>query len=166
MGNYSFLRALRNNPDQCFLDWDCLSQEDLEILKREWHFQSAYEHRFPSLEEMADRWNETKFCGYLTQEYIDALKVFCKTLKPYGNHPRLFYEYEGMCQIWCFEFLPESHDVKIGIYDYLPVLNQLPDAPKEYTSEIHEKWRKMYDSVEEYCQESCIDFHDWEFMEL
>jgi hypothetical protein len=166
MGNYSFLLTTSNNPEECLIDWDCLSKDDLEQIKKKWHFETAYKERYTNLKQMAKRWNETKFCGYLTQEYIDCLKLFSKLLKPYGQNPRLFYEYEGMCQVWCFEFLPETGDVQLAIYDYLPVLEALPNCPKHYTSELHAKWQSMYNQVELYCQQSCIDSYDWEFMKL
>jgi hypothetical protein len=162
MGNYSFLRAVRNNPELCKIDWDSLEKD---TILNDWCLVSAYEKRLPTMKEMAERWNETKFIGYMDALYIEALKALCKVLKPYGQNPRLYYEYEGMCQIWCIEFVPGTEEVNVAVYDYLDILDSLPKAPN-YDDDLYSKWDNMYRTVEDYCQEASIDSNEWEFRAL
>jgi hypothetical protein len=71
-----------------------------------------------NLAEMAERWNETKFYGYLDDEYKMALREFCEHLVPYGSFPRLYYDYEGSDHLIMFEFIPGTGSVNIREYDY------------------------------------------------
>jgi hypothetical protein len=162
MGTYSFLKALRNNPEQCVIDWD---SADVKEICKCWYIESAYHKRLPTLKEVAEGLNETKFFGYLSSTYIDSLKALCKILRPYGQNPRLFYEKEGQCQIWCIEFVPGTEDVRVAEYDYIRILDCLPKCPN-YDDDLYGQWNTMHKTVEEYCQAECIDSHDWRFENL
>lgn len=163
MGNYSFLRAMRNNPKECIIDWDLMKKENLT----HYYFNDLPNNpaRPKTLEDMAEYWNEKKFVGYLTKEYIESLVEFCKGLVPYGSNPRLFYEYEGMEQIWCVEFIPGTGIVNIGIYDYHHIMTALPKHPT-FPSELYDEWMSIQKSVENYCKKSCIDMYPWRFEQL
>ena len=162
MGTYSFLLALRNNPEQCVIDWD---SADVEEISKAYHIQSAYTMRLPTLKEVAEYLNETKFFGYFTPTYIDSLKALCKILKPYGQNPRLFYEEEAQCKVCCIEFIPGTEEVKVAEYDYIKVIDCLPKCP-EYDDDLFGKWSAMFKTVEEYYQAECIDSHQWKFEAL
>ena len=165
MGNYSFLRAVRNNPDKCMIDWDHMQKDEITHYHLVEYVSSSNEDRPKTLQEMAERWNETKFIGYITPEYVQSLIEFCKGLIPYGCNPRLYYEHEGMEQIWCVEFVPGTGIVNLAVYDFAPVLAALPTYPK-YPSELDTEWNSMRRSVEQYLKKYCIDNHAWYFDQL
>lgn len=164
MGNYSFLRATRNNPEQCIIDWDLMQTDEIT----HYHlvdYLSSKDDRPKTLQEMAERWDESKFIGYMNRDLIQSLIEFCKGLKPYGCNPRLYYEYEGMAQIWCVEFVPGTGIVNVAVYDYAPVMEALPRYPM-YPSDLYTEWNTMQRSVEQYLKKYCIDHHPWCFERL
>lgn len=164
MGNYSFLRAVRNNPEKCIIDWEHMQKDGM----KHYHFVdylSSNEDRPKTLQDMAERWNESKFFGYMNRELIESLIEFCKGLVPYGCNPRLFYEYEGMDQICCIEFVPGTGIVNIGVYDFNPIMINLPRYP-QFPSELSNEWSDMYRAVEQYVKKYCIDNHPWCFERL
>lgn len=163
MGNYSFLRAFRNNPKECIIDWDRMNKSNLT----HYYFtELPQESNHPTnMEEMANYLNEKKLAGYFTKELIESLEELCKGLVPYGSNPRLYFEYEGMEQIWCLEFVPGTGIVNIADYDYHSVMAALPRYPS-YPSELYDEWTSMQRSVENYCIKQCIDNHPWCFERL
>jgi hypothetical protein len=102
-----------------------------EILCGHWTLGYAYEmeasERPKTLDDMAYRWSDTKFCSYFDDAYINALQEFCLHLKPYGCTPRLYYDVSDYEQLWCIEFVPGTTTVRIGIYDYK---KEGPQPPK------------------------------------
>ena len=164
MGNYSFLLAVRNNPNQCSISWETIKKEKLT----HYYFDDLYdddENRPKTLEDLANYLDEKKFIGYLTKEFIETLEEICKNLVPNGYNPRLFYEYEGMAEIWCVEFIPGTGIVNVAVYDYHEILSSLPRYPP-YESELYNEWNTMYTTVENYCKKSCIDNYIWDFQRL
>jgi hypothetical protein len=117
MGCGSFLVTTRNNPTGCKIDWDSMDADMLNDRMRHYKELPAKE-RPKNLAEMAERWNETKFYGYLDDEYKMALREFCEHLVPYGSFPRLYYDYEGSDHLIMFEFIPGTGSVNIREYDY------------------------------------------------
>jgi hypothetical protein len=93
-----------------------------ERLFKHWSLSDAYEmepeDRPKTLADMAQLWHDTKFFGYLDDEYITALEEFCLHLKPYGSHPRLYYEYEGFEMLCSMEFVPGTTDIYTAEYDF------------------------------------------------
>ena len=109
MGNYSLLYTMLNSPEKCLIDWskaDTTKLYKLASLKR-----MHIENRPTTLKDVADCWNDTKFIGYLDKDNIDATIEFCRCLIPYGQLPRLYYEFEGCDTICCFEFHPGTTTV-------------------------------------------------------
>lgn len=81
-----------------------------------------------TLEEVAKEFDESKFIGYMTREFIAALKEFNNNLEPYGSYPRLYYTYEGDDQLWCFEFVPGTDIINILTTPYSETKDNLnPD---------------------------------------
>lgn len=119
MGNYSWLRASRNAPEICRINWSAM---DTTKLFKHWILQDCYEakdeERPSTLADMAKRWDDTKFCGYFTNEYIEALGEFTRCLMPYNSFPRLYYENEGWDELWCLEFHPGTTTILISRYSY------------------------------------------------
>lgn len=165
MGNNSFLRALRNNSNQCIIDWDHMRKDHLLHHRLQDYHSLPVSERPKTLEDMAHVWNETKFIGYLDENYVHSLKEFCKGLVPYGSNPRLYYEYEGCQQIWCLEFVPGIGIINIACYDYSSVLASLPRCPED-SSEFWNEWHKIYCDLERYLIKYCIDNNIWKYERL
>jgi hypothetical protein len=165
MGNYSFLRALRNFPNQCIIDWDSMNPMNLPYYRLKDLQALPPSERPKTLEDMANHWNETKFFGYLDSDYIQSLNEFCRGLVPYGCNPRLFYEHEGMDQICCIEFIPGTGIVNISVFDFHRILASLPSY-SNLSSELREEWTTIYNSLESFLIKYCIDTHPWKFQHL
>ena len=105
-----------NSPEKCLIDWskaDTTKLYKLASLKR-----MHIENRPTTLKDVADCWNDTKFIGYLDKDNIDAIIEFCRCLIPYGQLPRLYYEYEDCDLIYCFEFNPGTTTVMYAVTYY------------------------------------------------
>lgn len=168
---------MRNQPDLCEIDWDSMLTSKLykSWLLEHCH-QEGPEKQPRTLEQMANRWHDTKFCGYWDEGYIEALQEFCKHLKPYGSHPRLYYEYEGYDQLWCLEFIPGTGIVNWATYDYHKELKQIaPPYPEELESyekytdaiaELEDEYWGKHREVREALQEKLPDREGWKFQKL
>lgn len=125
MGNHSYLRGTRNNADRCEINWGAM---DPTIISKQYILdrclQSPAETRPRTVQELASRLHGSKLCGYITGGTYKALQELSRNLKPYGGQPRIFFDMELMCQLWCFEFAPGTDRVRIGIYDYLEKMNR------------------------------------------
>ena len=163
MGNYSFLRAVRNNPDQCIIDW---SKIDLEE-PLHWRIQDMVnlpeEERPKTLADLAERrFDESKLFGYMTTEQKDSLGRLCKVLKPYGANPRLYFTCEGTENMYCLEFIPGTGKVNAGVFNSDAIIGALPKRP-DYDSAEYQEWDSMYRSVKKYLDKYCIDAAGWRF---
>lgn len=176
MGNYSWLQELRNNPENCEIDWDSMDTNRLykHWLLQECHMESP-EKRPQNLDQMAKRWHNTKFCGYWDEHYVIALQEFCKHLKPYGSHPRLYYDYEGYDQLWCIEFIPGTEIVNWAVYNYHKDMDDAPPYPKaledceSYTdeiAEIEEAYNEEHNAFREEILSQLPDRDGWKFERL
>lgn len=176
MGNYSWLTATRNQPENCEIGWNAM---DTNLLYKEWLLEECHKEtadkRPLNLDQMANRWHDTKFCGYWDQDYIVALQEFCKHLKPYGSHPRLYYDYEGFDQLWCLEFIPGTDIIHWAAYSYYEDMKAGPEYPKEleecesYTDEIamiEEEYSERHNAYRESILKQLPDRDGWKFQRL
>lgn len=76
-----------------------------------------------TLEDVARNFDESKFFGYMTQEFIDALIEFNKHLVPYGCHPKIYYEFEGEDAVKGLEFIPGTDNIYILSLPYYYLYN-------------------------------------------
>jgi hypothetical protein len=164
-GNNSFLHAVRNNPNECVIDWDSMNPVNLLHHRIKDLREGPVENRPKTLGEMAEVWNKTNFIGYLNKDYIESLKEFCKALIPYGCNPRLYYQYEGMYQITCVEFIPGTGIINISCFDFHRSIESIPYYPnlsKELTQELND----LRESYQSFLIKYCIDHHPWTFQRL
>jgi hypothetical protein len=117
MGTYSWFLTSRNNAEGCKVDWDAMNTA---ILFESYVLHDCFLHKelFPTLLEVAKRFDDTKLMGYFTEELIAALCEFNKHLVPYGSFPRIYYEYEGDDEVWCLEFIPGMKFVNLLRFHY------------------------------------------------
>lgn len=117
MGQYSWLIATRNNAERCMIDWQGMNTSKLFQSRV---LQSSYEDKEQpkTLQEVAERFDNTKFMGYLNYAFISALIEFNKHLVSYGSFPRLYYEYEGTDEVWCLEFVPGTDVIHLLRYTF------------------------------------------------
>lgn len=167
MDNISWLIATRNDPGSCKINWEGM---DTEKLFHHWTLHYAYhvepvEKRPECLYEMARKWDNTKFCGYFTESFIEALQEFCKNLKPYGKNPRLFYRFLDMHQLWCIEFHPGTEKIQYAIYDYSTHIEEALPNPDLY-KDVPMHWELMHNKMCAYIEQKSIDNFNWEFREL
>lgn len=176
MGNYSWLITTRNQPENCEIDWSAMNTN---LLYRHWLLEECHKEaedvRPHTLEQMAKRWHDTKFCGYFDEDYIKSLQEFCLHLKPYGSYPRLYYDYEGFEQLWCLEFIPGTTTVNYSVYSYRKEMATAPIYPKElekcekYTDEIMNLEQDYNDSLQEFLDEmqpTLPEKPGWKFQRL
>ena len=109
MGTYSWFVTTRNNAAGCAINWDAMNTN---LLFKSYVLKRCYKTT-TTLQEVAEQFDESKFIGYLTDEFIAALHEFCRNLVPYGCFPRLYYTYEGDEKLRCFEFIPGSGVITI-----------------------------------------------------
>lgn len=124
MGTYSFLITTRNNTDSCKINWEKVNKE---IICRNRYLQSCYEDptNYDTLQKIAERLNETKFVGYLTDDFKEALIELNRNLIPYNCFPRIYYEYEGSDHAYCFEFIPGTENINVTICDYTHLVTDM-----------------------------------------
>ncbi|NBR61414.1 MAG: hypothetical protein EBT86_07150, partial [Actinobacteria bacterium] len=73
MGNYSYLKKVVNNANGCRINWD---KANTEKLFKHWLMEDVYklkDKRPETLADMAKKWDDTKFVGYLDNDYIESL---------------------------------------------------------------------------------------------
>jgi len=140
MGQYSWLIGTRNAAESCKINWAAMNKD---VISKSRALLECYEDSMPTLMEVAKRLDDTKLMGYLGSDLVNALVEFNKHLVPYGSFPRIYYDYEGMNQVWALEFIPgESyvHLLKISYNsmiaadsdrsaDYKKLMSRLPEAP-------------------------------------
>lgn len=167
MGNYSYLVGLRNNSEDCIIDWDNMNLNNLKSYYIQNEYTKPVEERAKTLADMAKVLNDTKLCGYLDADYIMTLEEFCKHLIPYNCHPRLYYKFEGWHEIWCFEFIPGTGIVNYGVYDYGTLFENgnKPKSPEGIDDESDEYY-DVLDAYELQIQKSVIDMDGWEMKRL
>lgn len=166
MGNYSWLRALRNNPEGCIINWNAMNTSKLYM---NYHLMCEHEkpenERAKTLADMAHIWNDTKFVGYFDKDYITALQEFTLHLKPYDCTPRLYYEYEGWEELWYIEFIPGTEIVNYGVCRFSSFMEDMPKHPEEYmkpyTSEDEEQWCNDRDAFKKALFTRLIDNGKW-----
>ena len=172
MGNYSWLRRMLNSPEKCMIDW---SKANTSILYKHWFLHDMHTDKRPSnLEELAHLWSDTKLFGYLENNYIDAIGELCRCLVPYGELPRLYYEYEGWDILCCFEFHPGTDMVLISSIEYTIELAKEkiplhPEHAKPYdqvTPEEYEEWDAIHDSARERVWDRIVKTGHWDFKDL
>jgi hypothetical protein len=176
MGNYSWLVTTRNNAEGCKIDWDSM---DTNLLFKDYHLQDEYKkdknERCKTLAEMAEIWDDTKFCSYFDEPYIMALQEFCRHLKPCGSHPRLYYDYEGFDQLWCLEFVPGTDIINWAVYNFHKEVKDAIPYPKEleecehYTKEIQdieEEYSEKMEAFRKSVMETLPERDGWKFQRL
>jgi len=128
MGTYSFLITTRNNADACKINWENVEKE---LICQNRYLKSCYEDqtRYDTLQKVAERLNETKFIGYLDDEFITALFELNINLIPYNCNPRIYYEYEGADHAYCFEFMPGTEKINISMCDYSHLVTDNDSSP-------------------------------------
>jgi hypothetical protein len=160
MGNYSWLRNMLNGADLCHIHWD-----KMDPTKIQGNYTLFYEYdthdvkdRAKTLAEMAERWDDTKLYGYLTNEHNIALKEFCRCLEPVNFFPRLYYEYEGWDRLVCFEFHPGTETILIAIFDFQEELKKEGVIP--YNTSIP-NWDQHYQETKERILKEAIGKNVW-----
>ena len=135
MGTYSWYITSRNNADTCKINWKSINTD---ILYKSTVLQSCYEeaHKYPTLQKVAERFDETKLMGYLTHDFIMALMELSNNLIPNGSFPRIYYEYEGSDTLWCLEFIPGKRVVHMQTCDYK--ISETHADKKKFLSELPE----------------------------
>jgi len=123
MGQYSFFLTTRGGAESCAVDWDAI---DTSVLFYSLVLKECYEdkEKYPFLQQVAERFHETKFIGYIGQPMIAALLELNMNLVPCGSSPRIYYDYEGADEVWCVEFTPGADFINLLIFNYgylLPV---------------------------------------------
>jgi hypothetical protein len=169
MGNYSLLRRILHSPEKCIIDWN---KADTRKLYAHYLLEDIHKNqRASNLAEVADIWSDTKLCGYLTIDYITAIQELCKCLIPYGEFPRLYYDYEGFDMLCCFVFFPGTETVMYGTIDYSNELakENIPPHPETVftngeipSEEEYEKW----DNARERVFDRIIQSGIWKFQNL
>lgn len=107
---------------------------------------------------MARAWDDNKFCGYFDEEYIAILKEFCKCLEPYGEIPRLYYEWEMMEKIVCIEFHPGTDTIMYSSYDFLDIVTKAIDEQQDGNKDAWD----IYNSVRQDIIANVLDTDaDW-----
>lgn len=171
MGNYSYLRRMLNNPAACHINWDIMDK----IVFSHWIFTSIFkenpDERPQTLEDMANKWHNTKFYGYLDHNYIADIKDFCRCLKPCGSFPRLYFEYEGFDLLVCLEFHPGTTNVLMSTCNFGDELDKdLPPPPwnvnDNYTSVDEDEWYDLYNEAKERVWDRVIPTEIWNFTPL
>lgn len=113
MGTYSWYLTTRNNAAGCKINWTTVNTD---ILFKN-HYLKSFYNKYDNMQELAEQLDEKKFIGYLTQDFIFALKELSKNLIPYGSFPRIYYEYEGDDKAYCMEFFPGTEHFNLHVCD-------------------------------------------------
>ena len=76
-----------------------------------------------TLEDVAEKFDESKFFGYMTPEFIEALIEFNIHLVPYACHPKIYYDFEGEDAVKGLEFIPGTDNLYILSLPYYNLYN-------------------------------------------
>jgi len=117
MGQYSFFLTTRGGAEDCVVDWDAI---DKSVLFYSFVLKECYENKdnCKTLKQIAERFHETKFIGYIGQPMISALIELNRHLVPFGSLPRIYYDYEGADEVWCVEFTPGADFIHLLLFNY------------------------------------------------
>lgn len=165
MTNKSRLRRTLNNPENCQINWGIANES---LICQHYTLGGCYrtdpEKRPTVLKEIADIWNNTEFYGFLTREYIVAIKELCKCLIPNGTFPRLYYEYDNWDMLFCLEFHPGTGVVLLSKYSYIKELES-ENVPEynDRTVEEASAWTATYNDACERVWEEIIQKKPWVF---
>lgn len=126
MRQYSFLLTTRRGADRCIIEWDTM---DTDRVFKSSVLKGCYEDakRPKTLQEVAERFDNTKLIGYIDSELLIALQELNQHLVPYGSCPQLYYELENTDDLWCLEFFPKNKHVRLLTYTFghlLPIENE------------------------------------------
>jgi hypothetical protein len=130
MGQYSWLIGTRNSADLCKINWAAM---DTEILFKNKVLETCYTNCL-TLAEVAKEFDDTKFMGYLDSTCIKALIEFNRHLIPYGSFPRLYYDYEGLNQVWALEFVPGQPYIHLLMFSYNNFITEESTTKEHYTT--------------------------------
>ncbi len=119
MGTYSFYLTSRNKAKECVVNWNAM---DKNKIFKSYVLERCYQ-KARTLEDIAIGFDESKFFGYMTQEFIDALIEFNLHLVPYGCHPKIYYDFEGEDAVKGLEFIPGTDNVYILSLPYYNLYN-------------------------------------------
>jgi hypothetical protein len=119
MGTYSWFVSTRNNAAGCAINWDAMNTD---VLFKCYPLKRCYKTT-SNLQEVAEMLDESKFIGYMTDEFIAALYEFCRNLVPYDCFPRIYYTWEGDDNLWCFEFVPGTTAITIFTFNCARILS-------------------------------------------
>lgn len=128
MGNYSWLVGTRNSVETCKIDWQAMNTD---ILFKDPTLKRCYK-KSETLLDVAKEFDDTKFMGYLDTQCINALVEFNRHLIPYGSFPRIYYDYEGMNQVWALEFVPGQNYVNLLMFSYNTLITNESETREEY----------------------------------
>ena len=179
MGNVSWLHMVMNGAEQCKINWDVgeitklCGTYSIECLYNGIHFNdNKYEKddkgRPKTLADLAKALHNTKFIGYLNNNYVESLQELCRILEPCAAFPRLYYEFEGWDELYCLEFYPGTVDILLSSYWFENDLKQenIPSHPedlKKYnqiTSEEYTVWEEINDKARQKVMNAAINSVD------
>jgi len=132
MGTYSWFVSTRNNAAGCVINWDAMNTD---VLFKSYVLKKCYK-KTSNLQEVAEKFDESKFIGYMTDEFIAALFEFCSNLVPYDCFPRLYYTYEGDDNLWCLEFVPGTTAITIFTFNYAHLLSDTNEIRELATDSV------------------------------
>lgn len=121
MGNYSYLLHTFNCK-HTQINWDIINPQ-LEILNGEHYFYPDDTTVLHSLDDLANELNDKKLFGYLTNTYIQILKLICRNTtftveNTNTKNPKIFYEYEGWDQLYYLEFYIGTERIDCGRFSF------------------------------------------------
>ena len=119
MGTYSFYLTSRNKAKDCIVNWNAM---DKNRIFKSYVLQNCYQNA-RTLEDVAIKFDESKFFGYMIPEFIEALIEFNKHLVPYGCHPKIYYDFEGEDAVKGLEFIPGTDNVYLLSLPYNDIYN-------------------------------------------
>lgn len=119
MGTYSFYLTSRNKAKDCIINWNAMNKN---IIFKSYVLQKCYQTA-RALEDVAIKFDESKFFGYMTPEFIEALIELNKHLVPYGCHPKIYYDFEGEDAVKGLEFIPGTDNVYLLSLPYNDIYN-------------------------------------------
>ena len=138
MGTYSFYLTSRNKAKGCIINWDAM---DKNKIFKSYVLQKSYKTTV-TLEDVANNFDESKFFGYMTPEFIDALIEFNLHLVPYGCHPKIYYDFEGEDAVKGLEFIPGTENIYILSLPYYN-LHNVPTKEVMKSSPELDGWQRQ-----------------------
>ena len=129
MGNYSWLLDSINCKNT-FINWDIVLEKikdfpednvlSYDIIKNE------YEN-IKTIKDLGEYLHDKKLCGYLTDSYMNILKIICFNTKKIkienessmlNPNPILYFEEDSWDRIWSFEFIVGTVTVIIKTHSF------------------------------------------------